>query len=602
MGTGTLSPDGTAIQGTSNSLTAGGGLYFFVPVPQAASSLSTNPLNPLPGLPASPASTSFGSEISLYSGAVQTSDDLVTYQSQGVVRGLQLDYNSLWADPRPIVHFGYQNLPAGSANDSLTASLSTVAGLPVVAGSAGPGTVTTGAAGAVAEFGMPSGENYWKLPAGGGPIDVALQADLSSQRTGVYNLELSVGLTRFVPGTNDVTGGFSSESMPVVSVNTSASAFGSGWSLGGLQQVVENSDQSLLLVDGDGTTLLFEPPTTPGGPYVDPAGDFSTLVELPDGTFRRTLTDQTVYNFNFQGQLASMRDRNGNQTQYLYDVAGRLTTILDPVGLRTTFSYTGNLVTGITDPDQHTTVLKYDGAGNLVAVINPDQSERQWAYDANHLLTVDTDQRGNRDQDFYDFAGRGVSSLRSDGSTVQVSPAEVNGLYPPAQTAAPVNATFPTAGAPAQAVVQIADPNGNVTTEMLDQRGQEESSAGCGRYSRFGDPQFPRLDRPEYQRPGQSDERCLRRERQSDQHAGFPRRRLPGPERLQPRLDVHSGSWRPRRRRWRRQWRRLSDLIAISGLGSSKPTGQVLLNVKNGSGQPTGTSTAAQTCPRWTVR
>ena len=36
-----------------------------------------------------------------------------------------------------------------------------------------------------------------------------------------------------------------------------------------------------------------------------------------------------------------------------------------------------------------------------------------------------------------------------------------------------LNATFPTAGAPAQAVVQIADPDGNVATEMLDQHGQE---------------------------------------------------------------------------------------------------------------------------------
>ena len=72
---------------------------------------------------------------------------------------------------------------------------------------------------------------------------------------------------------------------------------------------MEGADGSVLLVDGDGSTLLFQPPTTPGGPYVDPAGDFSTLVKVSGVAFRRTLKDQTAYDFNARGQLASVRDR-----------------------------------------------------------------------------------------------------------------------------------------------------------------------------------------------------------------------------------------------------------------------------------------------------
>jgi YD repeat-containing protein len=290
--------------------------------------------------------------------------------------------------------------------------------------------VTQGASGASVELGLPSGENYWMLPARGGPAEAALQADLTSQPSGVYDFELTAGLARYVPSLGRFVGGLGGESMPVVSVNAVNSPFGSGWNLAGLQQIVANADGSALLIDGGGTTLLFQPPATTGGPFVSPPGDFSTVLKLPDGTFQRTLKDQTVYSFNARGQLALMRDRNGNQTRYLYDADGRLMTIVDPVNLQTTFSYTGNLVTGITDPAQRTTVLQYDGAGNLMAVIDPDQSERKWEYDGNHLMTAEIDKRGNRDQDSYDFAGRAMSSLRADGSTVQVNPAPIQGLFP----------------------------------------------------------------------------------------------------------------------------------------------------------------------------
>jgi YD repeat-containing protein len=388
------------------------------------------------------------------------------------VRGLHLEYNSLWADPRPIIHFGFANVPAPTANDRLAAQLSLAPGRQFVAEGSSTGTVTQGSRGGSAEVGMPSGENYWMLPAGGGPVEAALQTDLTAQPSGVYDFELSAGLVKFVPGTGRFAGRLGRESMPVVSVNAIDSPFGSGWSLAGWQQVVANADGSVLLIDGGGTTLLFQPPTTAGGPYIDPPGDFSTLVKRNDGTFQRTLKDQTVYSFNAQGQLALVRDRNGNQTQYLYDADGRLTTIVDPVNLQTTFSYTGNLVTGITDPAQRTTLLQYDGAGNLVAIIDPDQSERKWEYDGNHLMTAEIDKRGNRDQDFYDFADRAMSSLRADGSTVTVNPAEVQGLFPAGQTVDPMSPTLPTAVAPTDATVQIVDPNGHVTTQTLDQRGQ----------------------------------------------------------------------------------------------------------------------------------
>ena len=118
----------------------------------------------------------------------------------------------------------------------------------------------------------------------------------------------------------------------LVSVNTIDGPFGSGWGLAGLQELVENPDGSLLLIDGDGSELLFDSPARPGEPFRAPPGDFSRLERLPDGTFRRTFKDQTVTAFDADGRLASVRDRNGNETR-VPCVVGRITR-KRPVELR----------------------------------------------------------------------------------------------------------------------------------------------------------------------------------------------------------------------------------------------------------------------------
>src|SRR5262249_27705060 len=74
-----------------------------------------------------------------------------------------------------------------------------------------------------------------------------------------------------------------------------------------------------------------------------------------------------------------------------------------------------------------------------------------------------------------DSFGRARQSLRADGSVVNVAPADVLGLFPADQTA---NASSPpTAVTASSAVSTFADPDGNVTTQTLDQRGQVLATA-----------------------------------------------------------------------------------------------------------------------------
>ena len=56
------------------------------------------------------AESDFTSQVELHSGVVLETHDLVRYRSLGTERGVTLRYDSLRADPRPIVHFGYDNV------------------------------------------------------------------------------------------------------------------------------------------------------------------------------------------------------------------------------------------------------------------------------------------------------------------------------------------------------------------------------------------------------------------------------------------------------------------------------------------------------------
>jgi YD repeat-containing protein len=331
------------------------------------------------------------SEVELHTGALIETQSLVSYQSLGATRELILRYDSLTADPRPILHFRYAYV--NNANQRLIAKLS------VERGSFNyqvPGYQGT-------DFGLTGGEHFWSMPdvsssTASGIIDGAIQADLSSQASGIFTHSLERRLESYTGSPTHQFGGTvpPRETLKFIHINRINSIFGSGWALEDWQEIIENLDGSALLLGGDNTQLGFDPPAIAGNPYTSPAGDFSTLVKLTDGTFQRTLKDRTVYSFNANKQLSMMRDRYGNQTRYNYDATGKLTQIVDPVNLTTTLAYTGTRVTSITDPANRVTRLTYDGAGNLIRITHPDNSQINYEYDTAHRMTASTDARGNR--------------------------------------------------------------------------------------------------------------------------------------------------------------------------------------------------------------
>jgi RHS repeat-associated protein len=140
------------------------------------------------------------------------------------------------------------------------------------------------------------------------------------------------------------------------------------------------------------------------------------------------------------------------------------------VGLTTTFSYTGNHVTSITDPAGRVTKLEYDAQGNLISIIDPDNAKNQYGYDSRHLQTLSIDRIGNKRTGTYDEFGRAKTAQREDGTIVQINPIAVQGLHNQQET---TNlADLPTAQFSNNKLVSTyVDANGNTSTRQLNTKG-----------------------------------------------------------------------------------------------------------------------------------
>jgi YD repeat-containing protein len=457
VGTGQVSADGSVIEtikdGVRNS-----SWHFFSPVPALC-----KPLPEVLGCDACKDKDAFNSTVELYSGAVIETHDLISYESLGQSRGVTLTYDSLRADPRPIVNFSYDNFNPSAVAPSFVDLLRVVADLTIRQGDfifQVPGYEGR-------QYGLKGGEHFWSLPTTSGSFGAGLQADMRDLPTGLYDYNLTSGIMLFVR--DQFAGSTSTNTGKLLHVNTIDSPFGSGWGVTGLKELFENPNGSILIVDGDGGELLFDPPAQSGSVYIAPPGDFSELIRLSDGSFQRTKKDRTVEIYSTQHKLVSSRDSNGNETRYLYDANNRISKIVDPVGLETVFTFTGNRVSAITDPVGRITCLEYDADGNLTQITDPDGTSRSWRYDAGHHMTGETDKGGNQEQSFYDFAGRASYSIHQDGTQVHLSPVQVQGMSRLEESIDPHNAP----------VIQLTstqatyiDENGNVSIRNLDRAGQ----------------------------------------------------------------------------------------------------------------------------------
>lgn len=154
------------------------------------------------------------------------------------------------------------------------------------------------------------------------------------------------------------------------------------------------------------------------------AYDSAGGVMVTDATGRRTQLF-----FGIGGQLAQVRDGEGNvvalqydnrlqltsllgplgeQYRYSYDSRGNLSSIFDPLRNTTFFTYdpTFNQLTGFTDARGNGIDYGYDGQGNLRSTTYEDQSEEAYTYYSSGLVETWTNRRGQTIRYTYNDAGQ----------------------------------------------------------------------------------------------------------------------------------------------------------------------------------------------------
>ena len=431
VGIGRVSADGTIIETISGGVRAADWHFLLSPsqksttnVPEKEGSFQD---------PKMPCNKKVSSTVALHNGCLAVDFSLPSHRSFGVSRSLRFIYKSNRAHPRPVLPF--------DATTSVRASVPPKTSYKLTVARIDQGVET---------FVNTSGLNE--------NIDETIRAgvsfDGSGFPTGVYpytiRLTSNYLVSRVSTHIND----------QVLLVNEQNSPLGAGWGIEGLGRLHLMDAGSVLWTSGEGGAVLFS-----GGPdtFHSPAGDFSTVMRNPDGTFTRSLKDGTTINFDVQGLQTSVVDRNGNTTSFSYDAQGRLISMTDPAALVTTLAYTGNLLSAITDPAARTTTFAHDSDGNLTHVTFPNASFKSFGYDSRHLMISETDERGFVVSRQYDRVGRLTQATLSDGSVRSLTSAQSVGL---ADLASGVGTEANPAAVvrPADAVNTFSDGNSNQQT------------------------------------------------------------------------------------------------------------------------------------------
>ena len=252
------------------------------------------------------------------------------------------------------------------------------------------------------------------------------------------------------------------------------SALGAGWTINGLNKIIPATGGVLLDVGG-GSVLWFSGSFgSGGGTYTSPAGDFSTLVLNSNGTYTRTLTDGNRQNFASTGLETTSVDRNNLTTTYSYS-GNLLSTITDPFSQVTTFTYSGGYLQSIKDPANRLTTFTITG-GKLTAVEYPDTSTWDYGYDSSGRMTSVTEPKSTGEPTkittiTYDSAERVGTVTRADSTTEEFSAGQEQGWTNSGTSGSPAPSTLL-----AQVGSTSTDPLSNVTTSRPDWYGLGQTS------------------------------------------------------------------------------------------------------------------------------
>lgn len=225
---------------------------------------------------------------------------------------------------------------------------------------------------------------------------------------------------------------------------------------------------------------------------LDPASSRSSTYAYSDAAhpaLPSTSTDSdgnsTSYTYDKYGDLTSVKDAAGHQTNYAYNVAtSQRITVVTPVGVAagtatsctppatgcSTASYDawGNRVKQ-TDQLGHSTSSTFDADGNELTQTDADGHTSTMTYDADDRLLTTTTAGGSKSTDAYDADGNEVKYTDANGSSTTK---KYNALGLLASTTNPASKTtsytYDNMGRPAT----VTQPDSTVVTDSYDAAGE----------------------------------------------------------------------------------------------------------------------------------
>jgi RHS repeat-associated protein len=389
--------------------------------------------------PVQGASVPFGSaQIYPQNGNVQLQQPLDPYLNTdgwGLGTGPALVYNSQSVPARPILEISVPTDSAGSVPSQISVRNLTFNG-------------TSQPDVSFATTGHSAGDTY----------ALAVQVANPVSSTGYYPWSATVQLS-YSNGTITLVHKVAGNAAVVV--NGSGSAFGQGWSLAGLDQIVGVSG-GVLYVSGTGGARFFA--DLGGGAFLNPANNFGILTQSPtDHSYTYTAKDQVKWHFSSSaslgnGQLTSVTDPHNLAITYSYS-GGNLQSVAGPDGGVATFAYTGGKLSSVAEAGGRTVTVTVNGNGDLTNLQLPDSGLRTFGYDTGHRLTGD--QYGPLAASYaYNATTGGVATATLAGGNLLVSPANAVALATsPAKNLGDVKGV-------------LTDPNGNVSSYTYDPSGR----------------------------------------------------------------------------------------------------------------------------------
>lgn len=307
-----------------------------------------------------------GQAAGLACGDLFVAHGLPAYRTMGRDRSLTLFYSSHQAAPRPTVAV-WVSQPSGTQTPNSVFAKLTVGG--VVKDSA----------------------TYYAWSSGNGPRQLVLAYDASSDTSGVYPFTLEVR--------NRYTGGNYATTITdtLIVVNRSASNFGAGWWLAGVEQLLLNRPANKILwLGGDGSAAVYRPLDSTH--WLRGAGAFRDTLVLASGVYTRKLRHGVQVKFDDAGRHIQTVNRTGQTTIFSWSGSPlRLRNIHVPLDSRAyvlAYDASGNL-DYITDPPGRSLNATV-ASGNLTQLVDPDiLGATCFGYDAAHRITSRTGRGGH---------------------------------------------------------------------------------------------------------------------------------------------------------------------------------------------------------------